>query len=175
MLKRGAKKLVQDLRPWHLGDFEGQSSATVAPLMDQYVKTPNKVLPNGESFSTFKKRYLDFFRIQLDNIKTGEQLMLVTHYRDFKLTEAWLAANGNKETTSDDIDEKTFMAFDPDAAPTSLVMITLDGDNIVWTPLPDGPEMCKQSLEETAQLQQIEINNKKIQLLDALIQQSTDA
>ena len=93
---------TDQLHPWRLGHLEGQPAEEALPVAHQYMRDmpdvpiegmgPASTKP-GESFNQFKQRVLAYVkpllqRLQRDpNLKIG----LVTHLRDRKLLEAWLA------------------------------------------------------------------------------------
>jgi len=97
---------TEHLRPWHLGKYEGKESKKIADEVRDYVENkPDTAVDSGESFNTFSHRYLDFLQKIAQEVKDGKTIMIVTHYRDIKLTQAWLK-NGGKGY---DIDADEFM------------------------------------------------------------------
>jgi len=75
---------VHGLRPWNLGDLTGQP---VEPNLDQVQeyqeKTPDKPLPNGESFNTFRDRWHQTLHTLTNFSKQQKQpIALVTHTRN---------------------------------------------------------------------------------------------
>ena len=84
---------TKSLRPWNLGEFQGKSAKDVAPKLKHYAtETPGENVPDGESFEDYANRYLPFLQSVMDeHEKTGENIAIVTHYRNCKLTEAWVA------------------------------------------------------------------------------------
>ena len=48
-----------NLRPWNVGVFTGRKALEVLPLMMSYVtEHPDRPLPEGESFNTFRNRFV---------------------------------------------------------------------------------------------------------------------
>lgn len=95
-------KPTADLRPWHLGEIEGQPTHTVLDRMKRYIiKQPNVKVPGqgpqstspGEAFNTFKRRALTGLKTSLQELKANPngKVVKVTHYRVVRLTEAWAA------------------------------------------------------------------------------------
>lgn len=75
-----------EFRPWNLGEFQGQESADVAPMIRGYVmERPEDPVPGGESFSDFEARFLPAFEALLERARAGCTVGLVTHYRCVKL------------------------------------------------------------------------------------------
>jgi broad specificity phosphatase PhoE len=93
-------KQVADLRPWHLGHFEGKATKSVLGDIHNYiVKKPNVKIPGkgegstapGESFNDFKRRTLGGLKGKLEELKKDptKKTALVTHYRPLRLAQAW--------------------------------------------------------------------------------------
>ncbi len=93
-------KKVDNLRPWHLGSFEGKPTSSLLDEIQRYiVKKPNVKVPgrspqstaDGESFVDFKRRTLGGMKIRLDKLKDNPNTIdvLVTHYRPLRLVQAW--------------------------------------------------------------------------------------
>lgn len=116
-----------DFRPWNLGVFQGQESETVAPKVEEYVRNPGKVVPEGESFDSFRSRFLSAFEALLDQVKAGQTVGLVSHYRCVKLAEAWLD-DGQQGV---DVDVAEFLSSSID--PGDVVCITWDDGKWAWT------------------------------------------
>jgi broad specificity phosphatase PhoE len=93
-----------NLRPWDLGELTGKESKLVMPIMDMYMKHPDNIVPDGESFNSFKKRYITFLEQIITEAKTKKlTILLVTHFRNVKMAQAWIAA-GMKDDLSVDED-----------------------------------------------------------------------
>lgn len=96
------------LHPWHLGEIEGQPTKEVLDRINEYiVKHPDEDVPgrgpqsihDGESFNDFKSRLLPYVMQMMAVAQRNPNLLLllVTHYRDLRLLEAWVD-RGTKPT-----------------------------------------------------------------------------
>jgi broad specificity phosphatase PhoE len=95
-----------DFRPWNLGDLQGEKTAKVLPDIMKYAKNPTETPPNGEPFNSFHKRFLSAMEGIVERAeRTGETILVVTHYRNLKLADAW-AKKGLPRDLSYDL--KTF-------------------------------------------------------------------
>ena len=91
-----------NLRPWDVGDFTGRKALEVLPTMMRYVTdTPNEPLPGGESFNTFRDRFMFGMRDALERHKG--LVCIVTHNRSERLLRSLEAAGWNGR-----IDVETF-------------------------------------------------------------------
>ena len=77
------------LRPWDLGEFTGQESQAVHPILCEYViKHPDEPVPGGESFNAFKARVFAGMGTAL--AKGVYRLpAFVTHHRVERVLAAW--------------------------------------------------------------------------------------
>lgn len=97
-------------RPWNLGDFAGHSSEEVIPKLKPYMTTrANKPVENGgESFNTFKDRFIPALEALLKQADSGRTVALITHSRNIELAQGWLAGNrkriNTRAITTDDIE-----------------------------------------------------------------------
>ena len=85
---------TQNLRPWNLGQFQGQdvekNRAKIAAYAD---KTPTEKVPGGEAFNTFLERTLKFVKARMaESEKTHGAVVLVTHTRVLRLVDAWVSS-----------------------------------------------------------------------------------
>lgn len=81
---------TQSLRPWNLGDFQGQETVKVIGKVQGYIKGESKVIPGGECFKDFRVRFLTEFKALLDQAsKENCIIFVVSHYRNAKCAEAW--------------------------------------------------------------------------------------
>ena len=100
--KSSFKEVTRQLHPWHLGCLEGQPTSKVLDQVNSLiVDYPDRVPGNpgpgsmstekAESFNQFKKRFFDFLDgvIQRYLANPKQKILLVTHYRDLKLMQAW--------------------------------------------------------------------------------------
>jgi broad specificity phosphatase PhoE len=85
-----------DYRPWNLGNFAGDSSANVIPKLEEFLDDPSKVVPGGESFDSFKDRFLPAFEKLLKQAEGGATVALVTHSRCLEFAEGWLGGDRKK-------------------------------------------------------------------------------
>lgn len=76
------------LKPWDLGEFTGQESKDVHPILCEYViKRPDEPVPGGESFNAFKAR---LFAGVGDALRQPAKLpAFVTHHRVERVFAAW--------------------------------------------------------------------------------------
>ena len=111
------------LRPWNLGDFQGQPTAAVLAAIKEYATTRRAApVPGGESFDAFAARATAAVGRQLDRFRAdGVPVAVVTSYRDVQVARAWLA-NGR---TDGALDLNTFLA--DDAPPGSTFLVQPDG------------------------------------------------
>lgn len=78
------------LRPWNLGDLQGASTKRALPIIEKFVvDAPDKSVPGGESFNSFKDRALVRGLPQLIQMIGEKIAVLVTHHRDERLYFAW--------------------------------------------------------------------------------------
>lgn len=103
------------LRPWNLGDIQGQKTEEVLPEMTRLIKKGNEAPKNGETFNAFKERFLDkLIEIVDEANEYGYQTAVFTHFRDLKCADAWIAA-GAPDNFKIDIDTMLEDDFNPGA------------------------------------------------------------
>ena len=108
-------------RPWNLGVLQGNSAKAAAPVIREHVEAPDEPVEDGESFHDFLNRYVPALeRVLRRHEETGENLAVVTHYRNVKVAEGWLAAG------REGIDEETF--FTDDLPTGAVVRVYKDGE-----------------------------------------------
>jgi len=144
-------------RPWNLGVFTGKPSNQVLPELERYVENPDEPVPQGEPFNAFKSRVLTALEPLLEQVRAGATAALVTHFRDTKLIEAWIAA-GSKPDFS--IDEATFERDDAPTGSYATVELGEDGQWEYGEPAqPDeatpGPKKLRLSANEKAAVGQL--------------------
>lgn len=116
------------LCPWFLGDMEGQPTLDVLDKMqDLIINHPDKTNPgrgpesvhDGCSFNEFKERFLRFLMYLIDSYDEEEKILCVTHFRDIRLSQSWIAAGamGNM-----DIDVNVMTAKPTNDAPGDMFM-----------------------------------------------------
>jgi broad specificity phosphatase PhoE len=89
-------------RPWNLGVYQGQESAKVHPDLKHYVMNPQEFVPDGEPFMAFVKRFLPALQKLLEEVKNEKcDLFLVSHYRNFKLADAWVKSGQKPDFSYD--------------------------------------------------------------------------
>lgn len=80
---------TKELRPWDVGDYTGKSGDEVGPIMQKYIEdSPHKPLSGGESFNTFKDRYLAFLNRILKDYQ-DKNIAIVAHHRNERLLYSW--------------------------------------------------------------------------------------
>src|SRR5258708_23014898 len=82
------------LRPWNLGEWEGQPVRDVAKLMLQYMlRRPTDPVPGGEAWQDAVDRYLTFLKfVWALPAAPGELAVIVAHGRNGIITHAWQEA-----------------------------------------------------------------------------------
>lgn len=94
-------KLEPKLKPWDLGEFTGQESKSVYPVIMKFaMEKPDRKVPGGESFDEFKHRAFDGLK-DICDLSLPDYLAVVTHHRVERLIKAWLAAGGMKDRSID--------------------------------------------------------------------------
>ncbi len=88
--------------PWDVGLFVGANAAEAMPKLARYAVDSHKIVPGGESFDTFRTRFL---RGLLNVLKHDNGLIgIVTHHRCERLLKAWAKAE-YPENGDVDLDE----------------------------------------------------------------------
>ncbi len=83
------EKPTKDFRPWNIGDLAGEKAMSAVPVLAKYAEhTPDKPVPGGESFDTFRNRFLGGLRKALE--KSDGLIAVVTHHRAERLLKAWI-------------------------------------------------------------------------------------
>ena len=91
------------LRCWDVGELVGQPSVEAKKTMIKYAEAiPDKPIPHGESFNTFKNRLLRCIRYLIEAYPK-EQLVIVAHSHTEWVLRAWIAA-GCPDNLKVDID-----------------------------------------------------------------------
>lgn len=82
--------LTRKFRPWDLGEYTGQESATAHPIMVKFAhEKPFKPVTGGESFDAFKARVFSGLREFAGQYK-NKTMAIVTHHRCERLIHAWI-------------------------------------------------------------------------------------
>lgn len=107
--KIGAEKVetTSGLRPWSLGHFiEGHLASDVTSRIHYYIDHPDEAPAGGESFHDFAKRFLETY-YDLQTRFKGENIAIVSHYRNMRFLDAWRKAGiDNNDYIPDLIKEK---------------------------------------------------------------------
>jgi broad specificity phosphatase PhoE len=112
--------VTQGLRPWNVGVFSGQITAIAIPILADYVRyKPDEPVPEGESFNTFRQRFMLTVNQLLD--KYDGKIAMVTHHRGERLLLSWAAAGYPSDGT---IDVDTFCQ--PGEAPGQVTDLEID-------------------------------------------------
>lgn len=81
---------TQAFRPWNVGTWSGAITSKAIPVLCEYAeRKPDKPLPEGESFNSFRLRFLTGLSDVLD--RYPGRIVLVTHHRGERLLKAWIA------------------------------------------------------------------------------------
>lgn len=95
------------LRPWNLGQMQGQVTKTALPIIHKFVcEAPDQAVPEGESFHSFKSRAFRGLQTAI-SIAGENNLVIVTHHRDERLFFSWRDAGFPSDQT---IHLKTFLS-----------------------------------------------------------------
>ncbi|HVM96157.1 MAG TPA: histidine phosphatase family protein, partial [Candidatus Acidoferrales bacterium] len=96
------KLITKGFRPWNVGIFSGMITEEAIPILADYARNnPAEIVPDGESFNSFKERFLTTLWEVLR--KYDGRIAIVTHHRGERLMEAW-EAEGFPDDGSIDID-----------------------------------------------------------------------
>jgi broad specificity phosphatase PhoE len=89
------------LRPWNVGDFTGMESKQVIPQLVNFAsQNPNAPLPNGESFNSFKNRFLQTIQ-HIRQKYSGKRVAVVTHHRGERAFVGWQKLGEPKDLSVD--------------------------------------------------------------------------
>ena len=96
--------MTQALRPWNLGIYQGEPiDKKMEAMMITYQTTKmSESVPDGEPFTAFLQRYLPFLRRVLREARHKGPILIVTHTRCLRATDAWLNAGQRESNTVDD-------------------------------------------------------------------------
>ena len=67
------------LMPWNIGTFAGKPRQKYKKELEQYVKNPGMVPPDGESLNDFQRRYADTLYRYIAQASYQQPIALVTH------------------------------------------------------------------------------------------------
>lgn len=89
-------------RPWNLGVFQGEESSEVAPDIARLVYNPTIPVQDGEPFMGFVRRFIPALMTLLREIQSSHcDIVIVTHFRNFKLADAWVKAGMKSDLSFD--------------------------------------------------------------------------
>ena len=100
------------LKPWNLGDLQGKPVSSVLSKLNLFIEHPDKPVPGGESFDTFKKRFLTRLEAAMSEAKHSPDqgaVVLVCHTRNLMLARSWLSAGA---TSNFEVDLKVLQDYD---------------------------------------------------------------
>jgi broad specificity phosphatase PhoE len=88
--------------PWRMGNLQGKPQSEVKDIVDYYIaKEPDKPIPGGESFDTFKHRTIGEIQKQIAEWKPGQKRLNIVHSINIHITQAWLAKGAPKDRSID--------------------------------------------------------------------------
>ncbi len=91
------------LRPWHVGDLTGKDVLETLPILREHASDkPDVSLEGGESFNSFRNRFLGGVKELLKEYE-GTHVALITHHRGDRTVAAW-EATGFADDLSIDLD-----------------------------------------------------------------------
>lgn len=109
-------------RPWNVGDYTGQQSSKVLPILGKYAaEQPEEQIPGGESFNDFRNRFLNGLLAAL--IKHEGVVAVVAHHRNERLLNSW-AKKGFPPDGA--IDEKEFNSKGEPTGHAQTIVIPMD-------------------------------------------------
>lgn len=109
-------------RPWNVGDYAGQLSSKVLPVLGQYAaEKPHEKVPGGESFNDFRQRFMNGLLAAL--IKHDGEVGIVAHHRNERLLNSWAKAGFPPDGT---IDEKEFNSKGEHTGGAQSLIIPMD-------------------------------------------------
>ena len=112
--------ITKDLRPWDVGDLTGTDGKKAHKIMTEYAtKKPDERLPGGESFNTFKHRFLGGLIARL-NSNRGLKLGFTSHSRGERIAHAWVSA-GCPDSLEVDLGEFLAEGEEPATAQTLFI------------------------------------------------------
>jgi broad specificity phosphatase PhoE len=89
------------LRCWHMGSLEGDSKNKWLEFIEEMqTKAKDTNMPRGESFNTFKTRFLTQLKALLAQASESPEqgfIVAVTHSDALRLTHAWVAGGADRE------------------------------------------------------------------------------
>lgn len=80
------------MRTWDIGHFQGMGCDEAKPVLDEFVRNPDKQVPGGESFNQFKTRVLGGVEDLMSKYPEGN-MGIVAHSKVQRLLDATEAGN----------------------------------------------------------------------------------
>jgi broad specificity phosphatase PhoE len=109
-------KVDKGLRPWDVGTFTGTDADKAAEVLERKARSaPNSPVDGGESFNSFKGRFLGTVQ-RIMSKERGKTVAFVTHHRGERLFAAWEAKGMPKDRS---VDLKTFLNWEDGIRPSS--------------------------------------------------------
>lgn len=102
---------TKSLRPWDAGIYTGTESSKVMEHFHRHINNPDEKIPEGESFNTFKKRYLQAI-LDIKKYFKGKPILIVAHHRNNVMLDAWIKA-GRKNDLSIDSEQMKKKGISP--------------------------------------------------------------
>lgn len=94
--------ISKDLRPWDVGIYTGKETKKVIADMNHLVRNEHLSPVDGESFQTFRERFLSKLREIMDSALKGNcTYIVVSHFRNAKTYAAWEAKGFPNDLTID--------------------------------------------------------------------------
>lgn len=119
--------ITKDLRPWDVGDLTGTDGKKAHKIMTDYARhKPDEALANGESFTSFKTRFLGGLIARL-NSNRGLKIGFTSHSRGERILHGWVAAGCPDDL---EVDLDVFLAEGEGTATAQQLFIT---SNLVLT------------------------------------------
>ena len=116
---------TKSLRPWHLGDLQGEPVKKAIPLIVKFTENEDEVVPGGESFRTYRLRFLgELVRLCDKARKHKVTICIVTHSRGMQATRAWIAAGCPNDLT---ISTEHMNSYEDELPTASAIELTPDG------------------------------------------------
>jgi len=87
---------TRSLRPWDAGELTGQEANKIVSKMNHYIDHPEETVRDGESFNTFKDRYLTAIQ-DIKKYFPKKTILIVAHHRNNVLLDGWIKDGEKKD------------------------------------------------------------------------------